>query len=66
VSLAERAAGPVHARRIESVQSERVQVLQLLVRERVVDLRQVHVGGLDLCLAVRHLARPSRGHRLAP
>ena len=41
-------------------------MLQLLVRERVVDLRGVHVVGRDVRLAVRHLARATRGHGLAP
>jgi hypothetical protein len=51
---------------IDPAQAERVQMLQLLVRERVIDLRQVDVAGLDLRLAVRHLARASRRHCLAP
>ena len=40
VALAQRAARAVHAGRVEAGEAERVEVLQLLVRERVVDLGQ--------------------------
>ena len=47
VALAERAAGRVDARGVEPAEPHRVEMLELLVREGVVDLGEVDVGRFD-------------------
>src|SRR5204862_4691466 len=54
-ALAERAAGAVAAVRIQAGQPERIQVLQLLERERVVDLGEVDIARDDAGLGERLL-----------
>ena len=66
VPLAERAARAVHARRIQGLQAERVEVLQLLVREGVVDLGQVDGRRRESPRGRRRSRPPARGRRAIP
>ena len=63
VSLADRSSRAVDGRGIELGQPERVEMLELLVRERVVDLGSVDVGGPHVGLCEGGRGRSLGRHR---